>query len=78
MPSAEERQEWGQALRQARLDAGLEVDDVARRLNLRASFVQAVEEGRGGDHMDWSYERNHLRSMAAMVGITLMGLEVRG
>ncbi len=68
-PSLEVRQRVGAALAAARLEAGLSVEDVAGRLNLRASFIVAVEEGRGGDHMDWAYERNHIRSIAALLSL---------
>lgn len=78
MPSGQERQEWGQELRRARVAAGLEVADIARRLNLRTSFIQAVEDGHGDDFMEWSYERSHLRSMSSILGVTLTRWEVQG
>jgi len=68
-PSVEVRQRVGAALAAARLEAGLSVEDVSGRLNLRASFIVAVEEGRGDDHMDWVYERNHIRSIAVLLSI---------
>jgi len=70
-PSIAVRQRLGAALAAARLEAGLSVEDVSGRLNLRSSFIIAVEEGRGEDHMDWAYERNHIRAIAAVVALDL-------
>lgn len=70
-PSVEVRRSVGVSLAAARLEAGLSVEDVAGRLNLRPSFIVAVEEGRGDDHMDWAYERNHIRSMATILSLDL-------
>jgi cytoskeletal protein RodZ len=70
-PSADMRRTVGAALAAARLEAGLTIEDVSGRLNLRSSFIVAVEEGRGHEHMDWVYERNHIRAMAAIVSMDL-------
>lgn len=70
-PSDELRATVGAVLAQARVAAGLSVEDLAARLNLRSSFIAAVEEGRGDTHMEWSYERNHIRSIAALLSIDL-------
>lgn len=70
-PSNELRVTVGAALAQARVAAGLSVEDLAGRLNLRPSFIAAVEEGRGDTHMDWSYERNHIRTIAVLLSIDL-------
>lgn len=61
----------GQHLARARQAQGWSVDDIATRLNLRSSFVTAVEEGRGGEHMSWGYEKNHIRTIAALLSIDL-------
>ena len=63
------RMEVGVKLRSKREGIGMSVEDLAGRLNLRTSFIQAVEEGRGGQYMDWSYERIHLRSMAKILDL---------
>ena len=68
-PSGELRADLGKRLAAARISAGLSVDDIAGRLNLRASFIVAVEEGRGGSHMDWAYERNHIRAIAGILAV---------
>lgn len=70
-PTREQRIAWGHLLRAAREALGASPDDVAGRLNLRTSFVVAVEEGRGDEHMDWSYERNHIRAIAALLDVDL-------
>jgi cytoskeletal protein RodZ len=71
-PSPEERIRRGAVLRVERERQELRAADVATRLNLRTSFVQAIEEGRGEEHMAWSYERIHHRSIAAMLGIEMV------
>lgn len=70
-PNADMRRSVGAALAAARLEAGLTIEDVSGRLNLRSSFIVALEEGRGHEHMDWVYERNHIRAMAAVVALDL-------
>lgn len=59
----------GQQLAGAREAQGLTVEEIAGRLNLRPSFVAAIEAGQGGGHMDWSYERNHIRAIATLLSI---------
>lgn len=63
------REDIGSLLRAERERRGWEVDDVAERLKLRSSFVAAVEEGRGRDHMDEAYEWSHIKAIAGMLGI---------
>ncbi len=70
-PSLGERRRLGAFLRAGRDHQGLSLGDVAGQLKLRESFVQAIEEGRGDEHMAWSYERIHHRSIAAMLGIEM-------
>ena len=69
------RQQVGDLIRSARLGRGLEVEEVAERLKLRWSFVAAVEDGRGNEHMDESYEWSHIRSIAGMLNVELEGRE---
>ncbi|MFE0923102.1 helix-turn-helix domain-containing protein [Streptomyces nigra] len=57
----------GHALRQARLDAGLTVDDVSTATRVRIAIVQAIEADNfapcGGD----VYARGHIRTLAKAV-----------
>lgn len=69
MPDRDARVALGRQLASARGIQGLSVEEIASRLNLRSSFVAAIEEGRGDEHMDWSYERNHIRTIAALLSI---------
>lgn len=69
--SANWRQEIGELLRAERRMQELEIEDIAERLKLRASFVAAVEDGRGQDHMDETYEWSHIKAIAGMLGIEL-------
>jgi cytoskeleton protein RodZ len=68
-PDTAARTALGQQLAAARETQGLTVEEIASRLNLRSSFLAAIEEGRGDEHMDWSYERNHIRTIAALLSI---------
>jgi cytoskeletal protein RodZ len=70
-PGSGQLQLWGSQIRDARQSAGIPIDAVASALNLRASFVEAVENGRGNVHMEWSYERQHLRAIADRLGVIL-------
>lgn len=65
------RQETGALLRAERELRGLEIEDIAEHLKLRASFIAAVEEGRGREHMDEVYEWSHIKAIAGMLGIEL-------
>lgn len=69
------REEVGAQLRAQRELCGLSIEDIAERLKLRTSFVAAVEDGRGMEHMDEAYEWSHIKAMAGMLGIEL---KVRG
>ena len=44
-PTALERADIGNILRTSREGAGMSVEDLANRLNLRPSFIRAVESG---------------------------------
>jgi cytoskeleton protein RodZ len=63
----EARPSIGRALRQARIDAGLTVDDVSSATRVRIAIVQAIEADNfapcGGD----VYARGHIRTLAKAV-----------
>ncbi|MFE5814995.1 helix-turn-helix domain-containing protein [Streptomyces sp. NPDC056479] len=65
--SEEARPSIGHALRQARIDAGLTVDDVTSATRVRIAIVQAIEADNfapcGGD----VYARGHIRTLAKAV-----------
>ena len=65
------REDVGSLLRTEREQRGWEIGDVAERLKLRSSFVAAVEDGRGREHMDEAYERSHIKAIAGLLGIEL-------
>lgn len=69
------RRKVGALLRIERQRRGLDVEDIAERLKLRASFVAAVEDGRGMEHMDEAYEWSHIKAMAGMLGMELEARE---
>ncbi|MER5536406.1 helix-turn-helix domain-containing protein [Streptomyces mirabilis] len=71
-PFEEHREEGlsvGRALRQARIEAGLTVDDVSNATRVRIAIVQAIEQDDfapcGGD----VYARGHIRTLARAVHI---------
>lgn len=68
-PTALERADIGNSLRTSREEAGMSVEELADRLNLRPSFIRAVESGESEGQMAWVYERAHIRSMFAVFGI---------
>lgn len=70
-PSSGQLQLWGSQIRDARQSAGMPVEAVANSLNFRVSFVEAVENGRGNVHMEWSYERQHHRAVSEILGVIL-------
>lgn len=65
----DDRPSIGSALRQARIDAGLTVDDVSNATRVRMAIVQAIEQDNfaacGGD----VYARGHIRTLARAVHI---------
>lgn len=67
--SDEARPSVGHALRQARIDAGLTVDDVSSATRVRIAIVQAIEADNfapcGGD----VYARGHIRTLAKAVHV---------
>lgn len=70
-PSSGQLQSWGRQIREARESAGISIEAIANSLNLRSSFVETIENGRGNVHMEWSYERQHLQAIAKRLGVTL-------
>ena len=65
----DDRPSIGRALQQARIDAGLTVDEVSTSTRVRVPIVQAIEEDDfsrcGGD----VYARGHIRTLARAVGL---------
>ena len=70
-PSSGQLQLWGCQIKDARELAGISIEIIANSLNLRASFITALENGRGNVHMEWPYERQHLRAIANRLGVIL-------
>ncbi|MCA1217480.1 helix-turn-helix domain-containing protein [Streptomyces sp. 8L] len=68
-PAPEDRFSIGRALRQARIGAGLTVDQVSEATRVRVPIVRAIEDDdfsrSGGD----VYARGHLRMIAREVGL---------
>ncbi|MFJ8650665.1 helix-turn-helix domain-containing protein [Streptomyces sp. NPDC093546] len=66
---AEDRPSIGRALQQARIDAGLTVEEVSTSTRVRIPIVHAIEEddfSRCGGHV---YARGHIRTLARAVGL---------
>ncbi|WP_369207863.1 helix-turn-helix domain-containing protein [Streptomyces sp. PU-14G] len=67
--SDQDRPSVGRALRQARIDARLTVEEISTSTRVRAPIVQAIEQDDysrcGGD----VYARGHLRTLARAVGL---------
>lgn len=70
-PSSGQLQFWGGQIKDARELAGIPIENIANSLNLRVSFVTALENGQGNAHMEWPYERQHLQAIAHRLGVTL-------
>ena len=66
---ADDRDSIGRALQQARISAGLTVDEVSASTRVRIPIVHAIEEDDfsrcGGD----VYARGHIRTLARAVGL---------
>jgi cytoskeleton protein RodZ len=66
---ADDRPSVGRALQQARIDAGLTVDEISSTTRVRIPIVHAIEQDDftrcGGD----VYARGHIRTLARVVGI---------
>lgn len=59
----------GAELRDARISLGYDIAQVAEALRMRASQVEAIEEGRFGDLPGATYAAGFLRSYARLLGI---------
>lgn len=59
----------GETLTVARLEKGLDVDDVARATRIRATLIRDIESDRFGSCGAAVYARGHLRSIAHVVGL---------
>lgn len=74
-PANEERgmsslpQPVGEELRRARLQAGLEVSDVAAHLRIRSNFLSALEEGRPDALPGITYAIGYVRTYAGFLGL---------
>ncbi|MCC3769184.1 RodZ family helix-turn-helix domain-containing protein, partial [Streptomyces sp. UNOC14_S4] len=68
-PADDERPSIGQALKQARMSAGLTVEEVSSTTRVRVPIVHAIEQddfSRCGGHV---YARGHIRMLATTVGL---------
>lgn len=68
-PHADDRPSIGRVLQQARIDAGLTVDEISQSTRVRIPIVHAIEQDDfsrcGGD----VYARGHIRTLARAVGV---------
>jgi cytoskeleton protein RodZ len=64
--------ELGARLRAARESAGLTAQDLAHRLNLRLSTIEAIENGQADHMIGEMYARSHTKTIATLLGVTLM------
>ncbi|MDF3302599.1 helix-turn-helix domain-containing protein [Streptomyces tropicalis] len=67
--SPEDRPSIGRALRQARIAAGLTVDDVSSATRVRIGIVHAIEADDFGPCGGDVYARGHIRTLARAVGL---------
>ncbi|WAZ24510.1 DUF4115 domain-containing protein [Streptomyces cinnabarinus] len=67
--SGEDRLSVGRALQQARIAAGLTVDDVSNATRVRLPIVHAIEADDFGPCGGDVYARGHIRTLAKAVGI---------
>jgi cytoskeletal protein RodZ len=68
-PDRDERVRRGTNLRRERELRGIDPETLAGQLNLRTSFILAVEEGTGDTHLPWAYERIHHKTIALALGM---------
>lgn len=60
---------FGDLLKQARLDCGFDIDTLARRLHIRNDIVEAIENGDVNNMPASGYARNMVRAYARTVGL---------
>jgi cytoskeletal protein RodZ len=60
---------WGDKLQQARLQRGLKIEEVARRLAIRQEYLIALEEGRPENLPSGLYSKNFLKKYAGFLGL---------
>lgn len=60
----------GQRLKDARLEKGLSLEDVARETKIRASFLSAIENGEYGKLPSPSYTQGFVRNYAVFLGLS--------
>src|SRR3546814_17739072 len=58
----------GEELRRARVQAGLEISDVAAHLRIRSNFLAALEEGRPDAVPGLTYAIGYVRTYAGFLG----------
>ena len=63
------RNGFGSILRNARLDSGYQVDDIARRLRVRSDIIQAIEREDFSRIPPKAYTKNMIASYARIVGV---------
>ena len=59
----------GQALRNARISAGMDVSDVAAHLRIRTNFLAALEDGRADAMPGVTYAIGYVRTYSAFLGL---------
>ncbi len=70
-PNPETRTQAGLVIASARANAGLTTGQLADKLKLRETFITAIEDGRGEQHMVWAYERIHLQTISRTLNVSL-------
>jgi cytoskeleton protein RodZ len=70
----EDRPSVGQALQQARIDAGLTVEEVSSSTRVRVPIVHAIEQDDFSRCGGYVYARGHIRTFAKAVGTDPAGL----
>lgn len=60
---------WGDKLQQARLQRGLKIEEVARRLAIRQEYLIALEDGRPENLPSGLYSKNFLKKYASFLGL---------
>ncbi len=60
----------GQRLKDARLEKGLSLEDVAKETKIRESFLSAIENGEYGKLPSPSYTQGFVRNYAVFLGLS--------